>query len=407
MLTDVGVGVEQVDRRQQVEDVAIPRPQMIVGVHAGESDSLCQNRGVTDPAAFRAQFPVFERLAYLNAGTDGPVPRQAADAAAAAIAAEAAGGRGLPAAFERRMASVDALRAGYAGLLGCAVDEVTLTGSTTDGVNTVLSGLDLAPGDEILTTDEEHPGLLAPLAAARARRGSTSGSCPGTSSPAPSDRARVWSPAPTSLGPRAGWSTPPRCGPPACPSSSTAPRGSGRFRSTSPSSAATTTPPPARSGSAARTAAGVLYVAAARRAELAVDRPSYSSLADPGAPLELVLHATGARYEAGFPAEAMAAWALAALAVLGAAGWAWIHDRAAGLADAYAAGLRDRGIEVAPRGRSTLVSWRPRATDVDQAVAGLADHGFAVRSIPAFGLLRASVGAWNSEEELDRLAALA
>jgi selenocysteine lyase/cysteine desulfurase len=126
--------------------------------------------GVTDPAAFRAQFPVFERLAYLNAGTDGPVPRQAAEAAAAAITAETAGGRGLPAAFERRIAGVAALRAGYASLLGCAVDEVTLTGSTTDGINTVLAGLDLAPGDEILTTDEEHPGLLAPLATARAHR---------------------------------------------------------------------------------------------------------------------------------------------------------------------------------------------------------------------------------------------
>jgi len=35
---------------------------------------------VTDAAAFRAQFPVFERKAYMNAGTEGPLPRQAADA---------------------------------------------------------------------------------------------------------------------------------------------------------------------------------------------------------------------------------------------------------------------------------------------------------------------------------------
>ena len=407
MLTDVGVGVEQVDRRQQVEDVAIPRPQMIVGVHAGESDSLCQNRGVTDPAAFRAQFPVFERLAYLNAGTDGPVPRQAADAAAAAIAAEAAGGRGLPAAFERRMASVDALRAGYAGLLGCAVDEVTLTGSTTDGVNTVLSGLDLAPGDEILTTDEEHPGLLAPLATARARRRIDV-------------RVVPWEELLGAVGPRTrlvacshvSWATG-RVVDAAALRATGVPvlldgaQGLGAVPVDVTELGCDYYAAAGQKWLCGPDGAGVLYVAAARRAELAVDRPSYSSLADPGTPLELVLHATGARYEAGFPAEAMAAWALAALAVLGAAGWAWIHDRAAGLADAYAAGLRDRGIEVAPRGRSTLVSWRPRATDVDQAVAGLADHGFAVRSIPAFGLLRASVGAWNSEEELDRLAALA
>ena len=60
---------------------------------------------------------------------------------------------------------------GYAGVLGCAPAEVALTGSTTDGVNTVIGGLDLRAGDEILTTDEEHPGLLAPLGRARRRHG--------------------------------------------------------------------------------------------------------------------------------------------------------------------------------------------------------------------------------------------
>ena len=34
----------------------------------------------TDPATFRAQFPVLERLSYLNAGTEGPIPRAAAEA---------------------------------------------------------------------------------------------------------------------------------------------------------------------------------------------------------------------------------------------------------------------------------------------------------------------------------------
>src|SRR5947209_7551285 len=63
------------------------------------------------------------------------------------------------------------LRKEYAGLLGCGAQEVALTGSTTDGVNTVLAALDLQPKDQILTTDEEHPGLLAPLGRARRRYG--------------------------------------------------------------------------------------------------------------------------------------------------------------------------------------------------------------------------------------------
>ena len=63
------------------------------------------------------------------------------------------------------------LRAAYAGVLGCDADNLALTGSTTDGVNTVLAGLDLHPGDEIITSDEEHPGLLAPLGRAKRLHG--------------------------------------------------------------------------------------------------------------------------------------------------------------------------------------------------------------------------------------------
>ena len=47
--------------------------------------------------------------------------------------------------------------------------------------------------------------------------------------------------------------------------------------------------------------------------------------------------------------------ALAALDVLGAAGWAAVHERAATLAAQLADALAERGREVAPRDRTTLV----------------------------------------------------
>ena len=362
---------------------------------------------MTDPAAFRAQFPVFERLAYLNAGTDGPVPRLAADAAAAAIALEAADGRGRRAAFDRRIAVVDTLRQQYAVLLGCTADDVALTRSTTDGVNTVLAALDLAPRDEILTTDEEHPGLLAPLAVARARHRIDV-------------RVVPWDELAGAVGPRTRLV--------ACSHVSWA---TGRLvdhaglRATGVSvlldGAQGLGAVPvdvgdlgcdyyAASGQkwlCGPDGSGVLYVAPARRDELPVAAPSYASLADASRPLDLDLHPTAARYEAGFPAGPMADWALAALELLGDAGWPWIHDRAATLAADFADHLRARGKEVAPRGRSTLVSWRSTDPDLDQAVADLADRGFAVRNLPGYGFLRASIGAWNSEDELDRLAGLA
>ena len=43
---------------------------------------------------------------------------------------------------------------------------------TSFGLGCVLAGMDLGPGDEIVTSDSEHPGLLGPLIAAR-HRGAT------------------------------------------------------------------------------------------------------------------------------------------------------------------------------------------------------------------------------------------
>ena len=98
------------------------------------------------------------------------------------------------------------------------------------------------------------------------------------------------------------------------------------------------------------------------------------------------------------------AWALASLSVLEEAGWEWVHARAAGLAAGLADRLTDHGLEVGPRGRSTLVAWRPPTDDIDAEVVRLAEAGFVVRSIPSHGLIRASVGAWSSEDELAALA---
>ena len=71
-----------------------------------------------DPAALRAEFPVLERVAYLNAGTDGPLPAAAVRfARGRARGASSTEGRAT-AHFERRFALQAALRAGYARVHG-------------------------------------------------------------------------------------------------------------------------------------------------------------------------------------------------------------------------------------------------------------------------------------------------
>src|SRR5581483_3179938 len=103
--------------------------------------------------SLRGAFPVLEHTAYLNAGTDGPVPRVAVDAASEQIAREAERGRSGTDHFEHMKAGAQGLRERLASLIGAQAEEVALTHCTTDGITTVLSALPLGDGDEVLTSD--------------------------------------------------------------------------------------------------------------------------------------------------------------------------------------------------------------------------------------------------------------
>lgn len=50
------------------------------------------------------------------------------------------------------------LRDALAAFLHCRRDELALVRNATEGNNVVCNGLDLKPGDEVLLTDQEHPG---------------------------------------------------------------------------------------------------------------------------------------------------------------------------------------------------------------------------------------------------------
>jgi L-cysteine/cystine lyase len=125
-------------------------------------------------AAIRRELPVTERLAYLNTGSNGPLPRRTAQAIAAEAERQLLEGRS---AFNRFVEDypqlLTTLRARFARLLGASEDEIALTHHTTDGMNIAVWGLDWRPGDEIVTTTAEHEGGFMPVFVAARRFGLT------------------------------------------------------------------------------------------------------------------------------------------------------------------------------------------------------------------------------------------
>ena len=117
----------------------------------------------------RALFPVLERIAYLNAGSMGPIARPTVEAMAARMAADLDEGRGGRPYIEEMLALRERVRTGIAHVICVPTENVALTSSTTEGCNIVLAGLGLEPDDEVVTTDTEHFGLLGPLHASAAR----------------------------------------------------------------------------------------------------------------------------------------------------------------------------------------------------------------------------------------------
>jgi L-cysteine/cystine lyase len=357
--------------------------------------------------AFRSEFPVLSERAYLNTGTDGPLPARSAAAIEAQLDRELRAGRSGLAHFGELDRLAEDLRSALADLLGASADEVALTHSTTDGINVVLAGLELSPGDEVLTSDEEHPGLLGPLGALRNRGVGVR--------IAPFDRIAEHVEERTSLVAisHVSWLR-----------GAVAPldelRATGAPLLVDGAQALGAIPVDVRAigcdfyAAAGQKwlcgpdATGVLFVAEKRIEELGVPWPNYMTLADVERPLDLSPRSGARRFDGGMIAGPLFAGALAALRLLEEAGWQWIFERAS----TQAAKLRrvlDSKVEVLPGGPTTLVSWRPRgvetAEDALARVQRCYEAGIVVRSFPGKPWLRASVGAWNSDADLDRLLA--
>ena len=353
----------------------------------------------------RAQFPVLERVAYLNAGTNGPVPRRAFEAAERSLREQVERGRSSKPWFEHQIERIDELRGRAARLLGATTADVALTGSTTDGINAVLHAVEIRPGDEILTSDEEHPGVLGPIATARDTRGATvrvvpfaelagavtadtrlvvtshvswaTGAIIDAQGPAASDALVVLDGA-QGLG-----AIPVDVGELGCDFYAA----SGQKWLCGPGGM------------------GYLYA----NPELVPDLPApwsgYHAMEWSEQALVPALQPDARRLTTGFPAPHQVEWSHASLDVLEEAGIDAVYEAAIGGAERFAGMLRDRGVAVADRGPTTLVSFE--VPDPERFSQQAAQDDIVIRFLPSRPWARASVGAWNTDEELERLAELA
>ena len=354
-----------------------------------------------DATALRSQFPVFDERAYLNSGTCGPLPRRALHAVADVLAHAAVEGR-TRTYMETMLSLRDRQRIAYAERLGAEPADVALTSSTSDGVVRVLAGLSLGPGDEILTAPDEHPGLLGPLASLRARRGVDIRTAPFEAlADAIGRRTRLVACSHVSwvtgalrpaglaeLGPRVPVLLDGAQGVGAVPIDVRALgcafyAGSGQKWLCGP------------------VGTGMLWIAPDRREDVLPIGATYMNLAEPGRALESALHPDERRHDSPALSAEAAAASVAAHDVLAEAGWDAVYERSRTLAETLADRLRERGRVVAPRDDTTLVSWED--DDPETTRDRLAAAGVVVRNLPGTPYLRASVGAWNDERDLERL----
>lgn len=110
----------------------------------------------------RREVPAVLDTVYLNTGTCGPLPRRSVTAMQAVQEEELLHGRISPTHYPGLMAAADDLKIAIAGVLHCEPSELAISRHTTDGMNIAIAGYPWQRGDEIITSNIEHPGGLLP-----------------------------------------------------------------------------------------------------------------------------------------------------------------------------------------------------------------------------------------------------
>ena len=150
---------------------------------------------------------------------------------------------------------------------------------------------------------------------------------------------------------------------------------------------------------------GYLYASPEVVPDLPPPWSGYHALEDAERGLEPALWPDARRLTTGFPARTTWSGRMRRSTCSRRRGSTAVYERGVTGAGRLAQLLAEGGVKVAPRGRSTLVSFE--VPDPQAFTEAAAAEGIVIRGIPGRSYARASVGAWNSDEEIERLVELA
>lgn len=108
---------------------------------------------------YRDQFPITERLIYLNHAAVSPLPRRSAEAIKR-LADDTLEYGSLH--YDQWLDTYEQLRVVAARMIGAERGEIALVKNTSEGIATVAMGLDWRPGDRIVAFREEFPANRNP-----------------------------------------------------------------------------------------------------------------------------------------------------------------------------------------------------------------------------------------------------
>lgn len=348
---------------------------------------------------------MLERLAYLNTGTFGPLPRRTVEAQERWSRRALEGGRAGHEFFDEASQLRVELRRRLGELIGAPETSMALTSSTTEGCNIVLAGLELGPEDEIVTTDVEHPGLLGAaecspagvrVAAVRDRPAAEA---------LEAIRAELTSRTRLIALSHVAW-TSGSVLPVAALSGDGIPvlvdgaQSAGAIEVDVEELGCDFYTVSGQKWLLGPDATGALYVRRDWVEKLRLVTPSYLSWEDPA---DLVAWPDARRFESGWIAPGSVAGLLASLDLAEEAGTERFA-RARLMTERCRELVRGKAELITESEQATLVSFRPGGEPAE-LVERLAAAGVVVRSLPRVPWVRASCGFWTVEEELDRLVA--